>query len=406
MKDKKNEPFYIVIATSAGEIATIETLFESLKYNLLIFTTSITGRDKNKTLDNSTIFYMPVPLFLYSFFIINFLKPDSIIFLEHELWPSHFFASYLLNIPVIVLQIRPSLFKSKLSSFFYINLLKLSRLIILTEDKAKYPSSFPFELVAFYNIDIKTLKSEIKFLKTYKFSIIFASTHAKEEDIFFKAIKIIDNNISTIYFIAPRHPDRYKDVIKTAQDNKITAILYSDYKDQINEFFKNLDNIFIESNFNYSNIKQKFYQKLNLKIMPAELIVIIVNTFGILDMLYKYSKVAIVGGSFAELGGGHNIYEPLLNCCNVIVGPFFYNMQSILDDSIKLKIALKSDKNPDDLSKKIIESYQIFDNNLTENNYKKAKISFSGSPYEKLYNFRVEIKQHILDKILKVSGNS
>jgi len=420
-RSNQNFPFYISIATSAGEISTLEILFESTDVNLLIFTTSITGRNKKLSINNSTIFYLPMPNLIYCLILFFFFKPSATLFLEHEFWPSYFISSSLLNIPIITFQIRPNLFKSEIFSFFYLNLLRLSDLIFLTEKKEKYPKKFPFHKVKIDDVDIKitkTIKSEIN---NPKISITFASTHEEEEEIFFESIKLLKDrlikeyeNIDFIIFFAPRHPNRSEFIKEKAKEKNIKSVFYSDIKNEIKNLFDDIDKNFIidEKYFNNRflkfkrNIDSHFYSnefsEKELKAINEKLPVIIVNEFGILDYIYRYSKVAIVGATFAELGGGHNIYEPLINGCCVIVGKYLHNMLNIFEQSEKLNIACKIKEDPVLLADKILH-YCFVSSQFQDD---RGIFKFSNSPFEKLYLCQLNFKQHILDKISKVSGNS
>ncbi len=375
---KSNNPFFLVIATSAGEISTIETLFEEIKINLFILTTSITGRYKNTVLHNCTVRYMPFPFSLFSFFTILSLKPQAIIFLEHEFWPSYFIYSFLLNIPILALQIRPSLFKDIISSKFYTYLLKLSRKIFLTEEKSKYPLDFPFDKVKVDNLDIKTTKKLTVYDEKKKIAITFASTHEQEEQIFFESINELTKISNLTFIFVPRHPDRSTKIKENAKEHGIDSIFFSQIEDEFETYLKKLN-----------EQKEKFK-------------IIIVDKFGLLDLIYSYSKVSIVGGTFAELGGGHNVYEPLLKCSTVIAGPFLHNMLNIFNEAVKLKIALFSLGNKEDLKNKIINLSEI---SISLQN-KKGTIDFNGSPFQKIYLSQYKAKQHILDEILQASRNS
>ncbi len=415
---KKDLPFFICVATSAGEISTIETLFESTKVNLLIFTTSITGRDKKLNLYNSKIFYLPLPNIFYLTLIFFIFKPDYIIFLEHEFWPSYFITTFLLSIPIITLQVRPSLFKSKLSSIFYINLLKFSSLIFLTENKGKYPKNFPFNKVKIDNVDIKTLKKVDEKISNLKISILFASTHKEEEDIFFDSIKFLkekfltfDKELDFLIFLVPRHPSRSKEIQENAYKKGIKSIFYSKIKDEIKILFEDLESSPKKQKPNLDKALSELINKINtiefedsnnIKINKEEPFIIIVDQFGVLDYLYKYSKVAIVGATFAKLGGGHNIYEPLLKECFVIVGPYLYNMLNIFENAERLNIAFRINNDFNLLSEKIYQAWVI----STQLQNKKGNPDFTDSPFEKLYLSQIIFKQHLLDEILKVSCNS
>ncbi len=454
----QNFPFSIVIATSAGEIATIETLFEQQDYNLLIFTTSITGREKNLIIKNSKIFYLPFPFFIYIFLVFFSIKPDSMIFLEHEFWPSYFISSILLNIPIISLQIRPSLFKKFFSSNFYTFLLSLSKIIFLTEQKEKYPKNFPFEKVKLDNIDIKTTKKiDFDLTSSYKkFAITFASTHSEEEEIFFDTIKILKNNLSKgnknndnflnhhfLFIIAPRHPQRSQQLKENLRLKGIDAIFYSEIEKIFENNIKNNNENYNNENINENKVENNnenkknlldiknednIVEKLNLDSLKGK--AILVDKFGVLNFIYSFSAVTIMGGTFAELGGGHNIYEPLLKCSFVIAGPHLYNMLNIFAEAQDLKVATFSKKDPQDLAEKTLNMVGNLLNFITDENFKNYSksnnsnnnanytnfynglknlnlidliISFKNSPFEKIYQSKIDSKQHILDEILKVS---
>ncbi len=390
-----SHPLFVIVATSAGEISTLEILFESNKINLIIFTTSITGRNKAIILKNSITLYLPIPNFLYCLLILVKIRPKAVLFLEHEFWPSYFITSSLLSIKIASLQIRPNLFKKRLSSIFYSNLLRLSDSIFLTEKKEKYPYFFPFNKVRIEDLDIKTTKKINDSFSVKKVSIIFSSTHQEEEDIFFESTRYILSSIDCILFLAPRHPQRSQSILDKAKSKKIDAILYSEIKDNLQIFFNNLDDIFEKSDNDYLKAINSYSENFRKKL-------IIVDEFGILDYLYLYSKVAIIGATFDELGGGHNIYEPILKGCNIIVGPYLYNMLNIFSEAKNLGIGTTSSSEPLELYEKIKESWI---NSISFNN-KKGSLDFSGSPHEKIYLKQIKFKQQILDEILKFSDNS
>lgn len=58
---------------------------------------------------------------------------------------------------------------------------------------------------------------------------------------------------------------------------------------------------------------------------------VIVNSMGLLNKLYQYCELAIIGGSFNKVGG-HNFIEPLVYKKPVIVGPYMRNFQDDIQE--------------------------------------------------------------------------
>jgi 3-deoxy-D-manno-octulosonic-acid transferase len=55
---------------------------------------------------------------------------------------------------------------------------------------------------------------------------------------------------------------------------------------------------------------------------------------GELWLWYALSQVCFVGGSLNEPGGGHNILEPMVLNVPTVIGPRYFNFQTIVDEFI------------------------------------------------------------------------
>ncbi|MGO9061372.1 MAG: 3-deoxy-D-manno-octulosonic acid transferase, partial [Candidatus Binataceae bacterium] len=75
---------------------------------------------------------------------------------------------------------------------------------------------------------------------------------------------------------------------------------------------------------------------LKAGVEPAEARILVLDTLGDLRLLYRYGRLAFVGGSLFEGRGGQNLGEPAAAGIAVLFGPFhsnqFQTAQALLDD--------------------------------------------------------------------------
>lgn len=416
--NKKDNKLILCLATSAGEIATLEALFEKYsKANFFILTTSITGRNRCCNFaSNSKIQYMPIPNFLFTMTIFSLLKPDLFLVVESEFWISYFITSKILNIPIVAVQIRHTMFQKKITELYYYTFIRLCAWIILPEERDAYPDNFPFEKVKFFNTDLKLLKVRVKKANCRKVFCIFASTHKEEEVVFFECINKMIDSFEGIFVIAPRHPQRAKEISDFALKKDLCPIFLSEILDFLTKEVDNIDDTknnidnqeFILSlkkkmplHFKNTDIMKKInneklsqFQNANFKNLQNPInrrFIIIVDLFGKLDWLYDHSKVTIMGGTFYDYKGGHNIYEPLLSASFCIAGKYLLNLLSFFKEAEKAGLtSLVSDFNKLDFE--ILKFWEI--SKSLEN--KNGILQFEGSQFEKLYIETQNVKQQIL----------
>ena len=83
-------------------------------------------------------------------------------------------------------------------------------------------------------------------------------------------------------------------------------------------------------------------QSLNLTTTPrstgqrleAETPVYLADSMGEMWFWYALSTACFVGGALNEPGGGHNILEPMVLNVPTVVGPRYFNFQTIVDEFI------------------------------------------------------------------------
>jgi 3-deoxy-D-manno-octulosonic-acid transferase len=122
--------------------------------------------------------------------------------------------------------------------------------------------------------------------------------------------------------------------------------------------------------------------------------VIVVDTIGDLMELYKISKVAVIGGSFAKYGG-QNMLEPLFFGTPVIFGPYTENFREIADAIIREKAGQVA-TDPLDLYNKLVSL--IKDDDLRQN---------MGQNGKRVIDIQRSVMEETVDIILKtIEGRS
>jgi len=127
--------------------------------------------------------------------------------------------------------------------------------------------------------------------------ILAASTHIGEDEIIAETfVKLKENFKNLRLVLVPRHPERSDSVLKIFEENGIKSEVCSRFlpEDNIND-------------------------------------VVIINSIGILNNLYRNATISFVGGSLLKKYGGHNIVEPATNKCPFIVGPFMKNFEEVIN---------------------------------------------------------------------------
>ena len=302
-----NKPIWFH-AVSLGEVISSKRIVSDLlKNNEVILTVSTpTGLREAKKIygDNLTVVYSPWDLI---FFVAKFFKkfnPVALIIFETEIWPSMIYVSSKNNIPIILSNARLSQtsFKSYLRfKFFILDTLNNFSLILAQSDnhldrfrKMGIPSN-KIKKVGSVKFDIKIQQNES--IKRFDNLILAASTHVGEDEIIaetFTKLKKEFDNLKLV--VVPRHPERSKRIQKIFKENSINSEISST----------------LPGEFLYNDV-------------------VIINSVGMLNELYRMATISFVGGSLFKKYGGHNVVEPAINKCSFIVGPFMKNFEEVIN---------------------------------------------------------------------------
>ncbi|MCX7990967.1 MAG: 3-deoxy-D-manno-octulosonic acid transferase [Proteobacteria bacterium] len=306
---------YVFHCVSVGEsLATIPLVKRFLKTvsdNVLFTVTTLTGyniaKEKiGKEVKEITFFPMDFPFTVNKFF--KTFRPGAIIISETEIWPNIIFFSRLSGIPVIFIngRISDKSFRKYIKfSWFFSDLLKYPFFIMQNEEyKERVIKMGADEKKVFISGNIKydmagkeSLSREETGIKDDDLVLIAGSTHPHEEKIVLDSYKRLrDKNINIKLIIAPRHPERFKEV----------------------------EQLIIS--YGFKTGKRSFKDKV--------WDVFLLDTIGELFSFYSLCDIAFVGGSLTNIGG-HNILEPAYFSKPVIFGRYMNNFSEIRDEFLK-----------------------------------------------------------------------
>lgn len=294
-------------AASVGESQMLmpivnRMLSERPGYNIVITTGTVTSAELlDKQLpDNAVHQYAPAdhPKAVQNF--LNHWKPDMAIFAESELWPNMIMAAKEQNIPMALINARMSANSIQrwakrgkksgqaiLSSFDIIlaaDTQTADGLSWLLEKEIESSGNLKDSIPA-----LDCDEAELKKLKTAtKNRAIWcaASTHKGEEELIAKtALDIKKAQPNALLILAPRHPERAKEVKDILTKAGLTSLRRSSHR-----------------------------------LPNRDTDVFIVDSMGHMGLVYRLAKIAFIGGSLIEGLSGHNPLEPARLGSAVITG--------------------------------------------------------------------------------------
>ena len=325
----------VVHAASVGEVIALKSFVNQLiaaypNLTITVTTFTPTGSAQVKKIfgDKVQHCYLPLDNIISTQLFLQRLQPKAIVFMETELWPNLIAQCQDKHIKLLLVNARLS--DKSMRSYQ-----KLSWLItptvqrfnkILTQSQVNQDNyltmgavtkncelsgNLKFDIAL--NDDILAKQKELENLITEKRSVwLIASTHSGDEALAlsaFKKIKLQDT--TALLIIVPRHPERFEQVTKLAEDAG-------------NNVLKRSKNQPVTRNIN----------------------VWIIDTLGELLAACALADVVTIGGSFNEIGG-HNPLEPALFQKPIITGPNMSNFKEILTQLISAKGIMQISENID-----------------------------------------------------------
>jgi len=339
---KNNKDTIHFHAVSVGEVNAIEALVRRTREvfpdsNIVLTTTTKTGQEiankKLKTIVN-TITYFPFDFFFSVNAFLNAVKPNKIIIAETEIWPGFVTLAKRKEIPVYIVngRLSPHSYRGyKNFSFFFKPVLsQYAGIYMQTQgdverilDVGANPNITKF--MGNLKFDIKPTMDEIQIAELAKSMelnnaklIVAASTHKGEDEIVLDAYKAVKKQLpDTKLLLAPRHPERYEQVISLLN---ASGFLYG--KRSSNDTFLSKD-------------------------------IILLDTMGELMKMFSICHIAFIGGSFSSTGG-HNPLEANIWGKPVLSGNCVFNFKDIYEFLTKSNAA-KLSNSVEELSKDMLK---------------------------------------------------
>ncbi|MBT9536625.1 MAG: 3-deoxy-D-manno-octulosonic acid transferase [Nitrospirae bacterium] len=315
-----NSKLIWIHAVSVGEVIASLPLLEKLKVrypsvSLVLSTITDTGQKvaMEKASEGTKVIYLPFDLNFILKRTLKNIQPNLFITIETELWPNLLLMLKKRKIPAVVMngRISDDSFKGyKKIKFFMQSIIDCVDLFCMQdavyagrikelgaqEEKIRVIGSFKFDTVPSLNVPEWTK------LLTYPV-IIAGSTHRGEEDLIASSyIELKKDFPGLTLIIAPRHPERFKEVEELVKKKGL-------------EYIKR------------SELASKFpgFRASRLGESPGVTgLIIILDAVGELASVYGVSDVAVIGGSFIE-HGGQNLLEPAFWAKPIICGPHMEN---------------------------------------------------------------------------------
>ena len=308
----------VVHAASVGEVIALKPFITQLiaqhpNTAITVTTFTPTGSAQVSKLFGKQVqhCYLPLDNIISTQLFLQRLKPQAMVFMETELWPNLIAQCQAKNIKLLLVNGRLS--DKSMGSYQKLHWLITPAIqrfdSILTQsqvnqgnylamgastDRCQLSGNLKFDISL--NADVAAKQTELANLIIEKRNIwLIASTHPGDEALALKAFELVkQQDSSALLIIVPRHPERFEQVAKLAEDAGNQVLKRS----------------------------QKQAVTLNTNVW-------IIDTLGELLAACALADVVTMGGSFNEIGG-HNPLEPALFHKPVIVGPNMSNFKEIL----------------------------------------------------------------------------
>ncbi|MEB3791314.1 3-deoxy-D-manno-octulosonic acid transferase [Acinetobacter sp. IK40] len=316
--------FHVV---SVGETNAAQPLIEhylKLGHPVLVTNTTKTGQARAKSLFQKASYldlfqavYLPVdqkPL-LKQFF--QRYQPKILALVETEIWPNLIAEAKQQQIPCILLNAR----LSEKSAQGYAKVRRLTRPMLqqltwmLAQDEAtqqRYVSlgfdqansqvvgNIKFDITAPEHFVAQARQLKQDWPLSGRQIITLASTHAPEEQSLLQQLQPhLNSNPDLLCIVVPRHPERFDEVFQVCQ------------------------------RLNLKTQRRSLQQPVQ-----ADTQVFLADSMGEMWLWYGLSQACFVGGSLNEPGGGHNILEPMVLDVPTVIGPRYFNFQTIVDEFV------------------------------------------------------------------------
>jgi 3-deoxy-D-manno-octulosonic-acid transferase len=334
LSSQAKEPIWIH-AVSVGEVLAVLPLVQAVQgrwpaRRLFVSTVTLTGQTlaRKKLASDIGVFYFPLDWRFAVRKSLDTVQPSIVLIAETEVWPNFLRECDERSIPVLLVNGRisdRSVSRYRAIKPFMRHVLKnisfccmqteldRDRLLSLGADptKVEIAGNLKYEIVAPRGVEAKTEEyRQLLGLPTSRFVVVAGSTMKDEEPLVLAAFETLRSVCpEAVLVIAPRHPERFRDVEKLFADRSVEYVKRSDLK---------------PGTQGACQTRQ----------------VLLLDTMGELATLYALASVVFIGGSLVPTGG-HNILEPALFRRPMLFGPSMSNFREMSEYFLQHQAAVQ-----------------------------------------------------------------
>lgn len=322
-------PLIWIHAVSLGETRAAAILLKELRLamptmRLLLTHGTATGRAEGEKLlvgDDIQVWQpWDTPAATRSF--MNHFKPSMGLLMETEVWPNLIKSAEAASVPMLLVNARLSekslqqsqrWFSKSLASLAYQALAAVYAQT--TDDAARLASAGAKVSGVFGNVKFDITPNHEQLLQATQLRqtltkpvIVFASSREGEEALFLSAVQALPeaSRASVQWLVVPRHPQRFDEVASLIQTAGFTVVRRGAFSARA------------------ELVEAKQVDKLRAS--GVDHAIWLGDSVGEMAFYYGLSSAALLGGSFAPLGG-QNLIEALACGCPVVMGPHTFNFE-------------------------------------------------------------------------------
>lgn len=304
-----DKPVIWIHAVSVGEVKAVQPLFRQLRLKeensfFLITTTTATGQaEAKRSLSDADAFaYLPLDFSWSAHRWVKRLNPKLFLLVESDFWPQLLKALKQNGTRICLVNGKLSARSARRFALFpsFARRLFAPFDLLCLQNEEHYrrfsplvPNPSLLKITGNLKLDLEPQPSTRALSLTHPI-LTLSCTHAPEEEWLLNAL--LDSPYSLI--LAPRHPERFAEVAHLLQQRGIP----------------------------YTRWTQPTAS-------PQR--VLLIDSMGQLPTCYAQSDLAIIGGSFVDHVGGHNVIEPCLYNCPVLFGPFMQGQKELAGRAIQ-----------------------------------------------------------------------
>jgi 3-deoxy-D-manno-octulosonic-acid transferase len=306
-------------AVSAGEVVAVSGLVRELKQRepdaqIVLLTTTRSGMTMaQQRLGDQlalTLYFPLIDLWWVVRRYLTRLGPDVYITTEAELWPNMQTQCRRRGIPVVLVNGRLYMHNKRGPRLTLIRWL-LGQLSLIVATNVEQRDNFiavgvPAERIAVsgnlkFDVAVEEWDKERdvawaqRFAIQHGLTVVGGSTHPGEEELLLGSLsELRAEGFSVKLVLAPRHIDRAAAVVSLARSAGFAAALLSQHQ------------------------------------RGAPWDVLVVDSYGVLQDIYRLATIVVMGGTFSAKVGGHNLLEATVLGKQIIVGPHTFSITAQL----------------------------------------------------------------------------